>query len=301
MRVLIAGGSGLIGSRLVEILRNRGFEPRILSRKRLDNGFVWNPEKLEIDPAAVDWADAIVNLAGAGIVEKRWTKNRKRELIESRTIPTRLLRRAISESKNPPKIYLGASAIGIYGDRGDEILNEKSALGPRRDFMVDCCEQWENAHFEIEKLGLRVAVFRVPVVFSTRGGALPELIRPVRFGVSPVFGDGKMWQSWAHIDDLCGQFAWALDDEKVAGTFDSASPNSLIVKDLAQKIRSAMGRSWAVAAPVPRFFLRLVLGEMSAVLLNSNRTSSQKIEAAGFLFSFPKIEDALEDLLRRKI
>lgn len=303
-KILIAGGTGLVGHRLTQILLESGLEVAHLSRRAVaQNGqiptFLWNVEKQEIDPQAVEWADAVINLAGAGIAEKRWSAARKRELISSRVDSTRLLKTAFLKAEKKPSVYLAASATGFYGHRGEEILTENSTAG--RGFLPECTVAWEAAADEISSLGIRTVKLRIGVVFSTKGGALVELMKPARFGISPVFADGEGWNSWIHIDDLCRQFLFFLKNENQSGVFNSVAPNPLKIRELSQNIAVAMNRKWAILMPVPTVFLRLFLGEMADVVLNSTRVSSQKMEATGFGFQFPKVENALADLLKRGV
>lgn len=306
--ILIAGGSGLIGSRMTEILLKKNYSVAHLSRspggkKAGVQTFQWQPDRGQIDQKAIEWADAVINLAGAGIADKRWSPARKKELIESRVLSTQVLKKAI-ESANPeasgrPKTYLGASAIGFYGNRADEILDEKSTTSP--GFLPECTVLWEKAHDEIASLGIRTALLRIGIVFSTKGGALPELMLPIKFGTATYFADGRAWYSWIHIDDLCGQFLCLLENEKWSGVFNGVAPNPLVIKDLSKKIARGMGRGWAVPMPVPAFVLRIIFGEMADCVLNSDRVSSEKIERAGFHFQFTDPEIAVRDLLDRQI
>lgn len=302
--ILIAGGTGLVGQRLTQILTENGLEVAHLSRRAAAKNspvstFLWNVEKQEIDPQAIEWADAVINLAGAGIAEKRWSAARKRELIGSRVDSTKLLKTAILTAKNRPSVYLAASAIGFYGHRGHEMLDENSAAG--QGFLPECTVAWESATDEISALQIRTVKLRIGVVFSTKGGALVELMKPVRFGISPIFADGEGWNSWIHLDDLCGQFLFFLKNENQSGIFNAVAPNPLKTRELSRKIAVSMNRKWAISMPVPAFGLRLIFGEMADVVLNSNRVSAEKMEAAGFEFQFPDVENALADLLKRGI
>ncbi len=204
-------------------------------------------------------------------------------------------KKELKKSKNRPKTYLGASAIGWYGNRGDEILTENDA--PGTGFLPECTVAWEQAHDEIAALGPRVAKLRIGIVFSTKGGALPELMLPIKFGAATYFADGRAWYSWAHIDDICGQFLFVLENEKLDGVFNAVAPNPLVIKDLSKKIARGMGRNWAISMPVPAFLLRIIFGEMADCVLNSDRVSCEKLLAAGFKFKFLDAELAVRDLI----
>ena len=290
--ILIAGGTGLIGDRLSALLQQKGYTVRLLSRKPKGAGqYAWDPAKGTLDVAALEGVEAVINLAGAGIADGRWTAARKQLIIDSRVESARVLRTAFQKNNIFPKTYLSASAIGYYGNSGEHWMQEDTP--PLDDsFMVQCCGAWENAAEEIGALGIRTVILRIGVVLAKEGGALPEFVKPLRFGLGAYFGNGQAWYSWVHRDDICQMFIWALENEQVAGVFNAVAPNPVRNIDLVKATAKAM-RQPAVFAPAPPFALRLMLGEMSAVVLNSNRVSSEKIRAAGFHFSFPQVEGAL--------
>ena len=298
--VLIAGGSGLIGKRLSFLLNKKGYHTIFLSRqKKSDERFyLWDAQKGTIDASAIEKADYVINLAGAGIVDKRWTKKRKKILIESRTQTTQLLKDSFKNIKKP-KAYISASAIGFYGNRDDEWLTEESKPQPG-DFLSACTLAWENAAKEIMALNIRTSILRIGIVLSMNGGALPEMILPMKFGARVSFGNGKAYYPWIHIDDVCKMFIWAIENEKANGIYNAVAPDPLIIKDLAKEIQNARG-GFAIPFPAPSFGLRLVMGEMAEMLLNSSRVSSKKILDQGYEFSFPKIQDALKNILKTKV
>ncbi len=294
--VLLAGGSGLIGTRLSELLRAEGFTVRLLSRhpKGTDQ-FGWHPEKGTLDDAALSGVDYVINLAGAGIADKRWTAARKREIIDSRVKSAGLLRDAFHRMDLRPKAYLSASAIGYYGQSGERRMSETDA--PVDDsFMVQCCQAWERAAEEIAALGIRTVKFRIGVVLAEEGGALPELVKPLHFGVGTYFADGRAWYSWIHREDLCRAFIWALKNESVAGVYNAVAPQPERLKPFIQAAARAMDKK-VLLTSVPAFALRLALGEMSAVVLNSNLVADDKIRTAGFTFLHPELAGALQDIL----
>jgi len=298
--VLLAGGSGLIGSRLNELLQTKGYSTILLSRKKRENPsfYQWNVNEGTIDEDAILKADYVINLAGAGIVDKRWTTARKKELIDSRVKSASLLKDSFQKIKKP-KAYLSASAIGFYGNRGDEWLTEISAAGDD-GFLAECTVAWEEAAKGISEFDIRTAIFRIGIVLSTQGGALKEMIFPMKLGVAGYFGNGEAYYPWIHIDDVCNMFIWALENEEAEGIYNTVAPNPITVKDLTKKIKKARGR-FALTLPVPNFALQIGMGEMSEMLLNSARVSCEKIQNAGFEFEHPKLGKALKDILKRKI
>ncbi len=290
--VLLAGGSGLIGTRLAALLRERGYSVRLLTRSPRKSGeFKWDPMKGEIDAAALEGVDAIVNLAGAGIADKRWTPNRKRLIIESRVQAAQVLADAIARTGHKPKSYISASAIGYYGDSGEKVMSEPDAP-VEHSFMVDCCQQWEQAANVVAAHGIRTVKLRIGVVLALGGGALPEIVKPLRFGLGAYFGDGQAWWSWIHRDDVCNMMIWAIENSSVEGVYNAVAPTPVRGKAMVHAIAKAMKQP-AVFLPAPSFALRVVLGKMSAVILNSNRISAQKIEQAGFQFQYLQLEQAL--------
>jgi hypothetical protein len=293
--VLIAGGSGLIGSRLAEMLQEKGFSARLLTRSpRGEEQFFWNPAVGKIDDKSLQGIDYVINMAGAGIAEKRWTAARKREIVESRVQSARTLRSAFERLKIRPKAYLSASAIGYYGNSGEQEMKETD-LPLGQGFMVECCQKWEASADEIAALGIRTVKARIGIVLAKEGGALVEFVKPLRLGIGAYFADGQAWYSWIHRDDVCRFFIWAIENQQVEGVFNVVAPNPARNKDLVKAIAKAM-RQPAVLAPVPAFTLRLMFGEMSDAVLNSNLVSSEKVRKAGFEFQFSELSRALETI-----
>lgn len=303
-KILIAGGTGLVGTRLSQLLNERGEEVVHLSRKKNPNAtyptFVWDTEQGSIEEAAFEKVDYIINLAGAGIADRLWTSSRKKLLIDSRVQTTQLLSTYIQQLQSKPKAFLSAAAIGIYGDRGDEVLTEDAAIG-KDGFMVQCCEEWEAAITDLATAtGVRTATFRVGVVLSTKGGALPKMLLPLKFLTASYFGDGSQWYSWVHIDDICRMFIHAIDNKTISGTYNATSPTPLTNKDLTKKMVKALGKR-AIVVPAPEAILRLGMGEMADVVLNSNKVLPKRLESAGFQFQFPTFEEAVKDVVERKL
>jgi uncharacterized protein len=300
--VLLAGGTGLVGDRLCQILLQNGYRVMILSRKKFNNGnipiYEWDIDNGTIDENAILRADYVINLAGAGIADKGWTPERKKLIIESRTKSAALLLATFKKLNHFPKAYLSAAAIGFYGSRSDEILDEESKKG--KGFLSDSCIAWENAAQEVADTGVRTIIFRIGIVLSTKGGALAETIKPLRFGLASFFGNGKQYYSWIHIDDLCNIFLRGIEDETILGTYNAVAPNPVTNKEFT-KILKYCYRRFSILAPVPSFIMRLLLGEMADVVLGSSIVSSAKMEQEGFVFQYPELTPALTDLLDRKI
>ncbi len=300
--ILLAGGTGLIGSRLSSILAGQGHEVSLLSRKASTSGpfrtYAWDPARGVIDHDAVRQADVIINLAGAGIADARWTPARKREIIDSRVKSARLLLESMQCTGHTPACYLSGAAIGYYGERGDALVDEHAA--PGAGFLAESCVAWEEAIREVSGYGVRTAAFRIGIVLSTRGGALEKMLLPARLGTGAYFGDGSQWYSWIHIDDVCRMFVYAIENPSIEGYYNAVSPSPIQNKAFAATLMRAMNRP-QILLPAPAFALRLAMGEMADVVLNSTRVSSQKIEQTGFRFHFPELEAAILDLLTRGV
>lgn len=300
--VLIAGGSGLVGERLAQILLQNGYRVMLLSRKKYTNGnipvYEWDVEKQTIDDNAILRADHIINLAGEGIAAGRWTPERKKRIIDSRTQSAKFLLDTCQKLNTFPKTYISAAAIGYYGNRDAEILDEEST--PGNGFLAESCMAWEAAAQRWAETPARTVICRIGIVLSTQGGALAETIKPLRFGLATYFGNGKQYYSWIHIDDLCGVFLRAIEDEEIVGTFNAVAPNPVSNKEFTKKLAKAFARP-SLLLPVPTFVLRIMLGETADVVLSGSIVSSAKIEQAGFVFQYPDLFPALKDILSRKV
>ena len=295
MTTLLAGGTGFIGARLTEMLRQKGHTVRLLSRHpKGPDQFAWDLNAGTMDEKALEGVDYLINLTGAGIADKRWTAARKKELIESRTKSAQVLAAAIQQSGHKPVALVSASAIGYYGNSGERIMKESDAPVDR-SFMVECCELWEQAADEIAQMGIRTVKLRIGIVLGKEGGALREMIKPFLFGIGAYFGNGQAWYSWVHREDICRMIVWALERNEVKGVFNAVAPHPVRNKTLVQAIARARKRP-ALLLPAPALALKLLFGEMSATILNSNRISAEKAEQAGFTFLYPEVDQALEDI-----
>ena len=290
--ILITGGSGLVGKEITKILESKDYSVAWMSRSaQSQKSFIWNVEKQQIDPQAIEWADAIIHLAGTGVAEKRWTPERKKDILKSRTQSTQLLYNAIEKSQKRPSTFISASAVGFYGfNTGTNLVDESSPAGS--DFLAEVVVAWENEVKKMEALDLRTVMLRIGIVLDEVGGALGEMLKPP---VAAPLGSGAQWMSWIHIEDLARMFVFSLEKTTLQGVFNAVAPNPATNQQLTQAAAKAKGKTY-IGIGVPGFALKVVLGEMAAMVLGGNRVSSQKIQKAGFEFEFPDLEPALKDL-----
>jgi hypothetical protein len=297
-RILISGASGLIGSALVVALEADGYEVTRLVRApaRSEKELQWDPMR-EISPAQVSGFDAAIHLSGENVAG-RWTAEKKRTIRESRVVSTRNLAWAMAKAEAPPQTFICASAIGYYGNRGDEILTEDSA--PGTGFLPDVCREWEAAT-HVGMVGIRVVNLRFGIVLSKDGGALKEMLRPFRFGLGGRIGSGRQWWSWIHIDDVIAAVLHCLAAGRVrtfvSGPVNVVAPNAVTNAEFTRALASVMKRPAILA--VPGFAVRLAFGEFAEEgILSSARVVPKKLEESGFQFRFAELGAALEELLR---
>jgi uncharacterized protein (TIGR01777 family) len=297
--VLITGGTGLIGEILTDTLLAEGYQVSHLSRKTGNNPkvktYLWNIAKNEIDEHCIDGVDIVLHLAGAGIADKRWTDKRKKEIVESRTKSIALIYRAIKSKPNKVNTVISASATGYYSNRGDELLTEESP--PNTDFMAECCIEWEKAVDEGEALSLRVLKFRTGVVLQKKGGALPQMALPVKLGVGTPFGTGKQWIPWIHWQDVMNMYLFGIENTNLKGAYNMVAPLPVTNKQFTRALATQLHRPlWPIN--VPSFIFKLLLGEMSIVILGSTKVSAAKIENTGFIFKYPDLAGALQEIYK---
>ena len=296
--ILLAGGSGLVGTRLVELLKDK-YKIHILTRTpEQDEGnvkyFYWDIYKKKADPQAFV-CDFIINLNGAGIADKRWTDQRKKILIDSRVEANRTIAQMLGKTNQRPKGIFCASAMGFYGDSGDRLLTEDSPEG--KGFLAECCSLWEESSSSLKHFTKQLGMIRIGLVLAKEGGAFPKLLMTKGIGVIPYFGDGGQYYSWIHIDDLCGMFLHMIEHPEVSGIFNGVAPQALTNKALASAICDALPGS-QITVPAPAFPIRLAMGEMADVILNSNRIAESRMSLAyGYKYQFGEIEKALKDLV----
>lgn len=293
-KVLISGGTGLIGKRLSTLLQSKGYEVRLLSRNKKAvsdyQTFLWNIEEGYIDELAFKDVDYIIHLAGAGISDRKWTKKRKKAIIDSRVLSTELLLQTISKLKTPVKAFISSSAIGYYGSITSDTIFEETHQ-PANDFLGEVCKQWEDAVFKYKDKNIRTVAIRTGIVLSKNGGALSKMKTPI---ISPL-GNGKQYMPWIHIDDLCEMYIKAIEDESMEGVFNGVSPEHQTNKSLSKILAKSLKKPF-LPIGVPSFILKLVFGEMATILLNGSRVSSEKIKNAGFSYKHSTLINALEDL-----
>lgn len=297
MKILVTGANGLVGGSLVPFLTTGGHEVVRLGRGRKRAGSAsWDPEKGVIDRAALESLDAVVHLAGENISTGRWTPAKKARIHDSRVHGTRLLCEALAGLERPPKVLVAASAIGFYGDRGRDLVDEDSA--PGSGFLADVCKEWEAATAPAAAAGIRVVNLRIGVVLSTAGGALASLLTPFKLGAGGPVGDGHQYMSWIAIDDLVDAIHFALTTPALSGPVNAVAPTPVTNGEFARTLATVLSRPAIV--PFPAFAVRLLFGEMGEeLLLSSTRVEPHRLQAAGFRYRLPTLESALRHLLGR--
>ena len=293
-KVLITGGSGLIGRRLSFLLKSRGYEVRILSRsnnpKNNYKTFVWNVSEQYINDSAFEGLNHIIHLAGAGIADKRWSEKRKKEIIASRVASTNLLYNSVKRLKTPLNSFISASATGYYGAVTSETIFEEKDK-PAKDFLGKVCSLWEDSIFQFNEIKIRTVALRTGIVLSKDGGALKKMKTPIITSL----GNGKQYMPWIHIDDLCELYIKAIEDEQFKGAFNAVSPEHISNLSFSKKISKIFNYPF-LALGAPSLILQIVFGEMSTIILNGSRISANKIQQAGFKFKFENLEKALKNL-----
>ena len=305
IRVLITGGSGLIGRHLTDMLLEDHYKVAWLSR-RVDGSpnkpsgsdvgmFRWDVERGDIEGEAVEWADAVVHLAGAGVAERRWTPRRKRTILDSRVRATRLLARSLRAAKRRSKVVVAASATGLYGsDGGGDWMAEEHDPGAR-DFLAEVVRRWEDEIAAITDTGVRSVVVRIGIVLSRDGGVLPKMMLPFRLGLGSPVGAGTQYMSWIHIEDLCRMIVHALADSAWHGVYNGAAPQPVTNAVFSEELARAMDKPFFMPA-VPAFVLRMAMGEMSSIVLGGARVSCAKTRREGFTFHYPTLQAAFGEL-----
>ncbi len=293
MRVLVSGASGLVGSALVPALESAGHSVvRLVRRDPAANEIRWDPAG-GIAAGALEGFDAAVHLAGESIAG-RWTAAKKARIRDSRVQGTRTLAAALAGAAQRPKVMVCASAIGIYGDRGDEVLREESA--PGSDFLAEVSQQWEAATEPAARAGMRVVSLRFGVVLSRRGGALAQMLPPFRMGAGGRIGSGRQWMSWITLDDVVGVIQHALATDSLRGPVNTVAPTPVTNAEFTRALGEALHRP--TIFPLPAFMVRLMFGEMGdALLLGSQRVDCGKLQASDFRFRHPELQPALQALL----
>ncbi|MFY0603496.1 MAG: TIGR01777 family oxidoreductase [Flavobacteriaceae bacterium] len=290
-KVLISGGSGLIGKQLSFLLTTKNYAVNILSRNPTNsNEYKWDIKQGYIDEKAFENIDYIIHLAGAGIADKRWTSERKQEIIDSRVMSTELLLLKVSELKIPLKGFISASGIGYYGAiTSEHIFNESDTAN--NDFIGNVCQLWEDAALKFDLANIRTTILRTGIVLSKKGGALAKMKTPI---ISPI-GSAKQYLPWIHIDDICEMYLYSIENPKMKGIYNAVAPEHHTSSSFSKALAKALKRIY-IGLPVPGFLLKLLFGELAIILLKGSRVSSKKISQHGYNFKFSKLKDALKDV-----
>jgi len=299
MKILISGASGLVGTHLIPTLKAKGHEVYKLVRKTPKNSdeIQWNAKTgiFEKELSKIENFDAVVHLAGDNVADGSWTKEKKQRIRESRTVGTKVLVDSLKKLENPPKTFISASAIGFYGNRGDEILTEDSAKG--EGFLSEVCGEWEAEAKKAADFGARVVMLRIGVVLSKDGGALAKMLTPFKFGVGGVVGSGKQWMSWIDLEDLISIVHFALEDENLNGAVNVTAPKPVTNQEFTKTLGAAISRP--TIFPIPEFAVKLIFGEMGeTLLLEGARILPKRLTESGFNFKHQNLEEALKDILR---
>jgi uncharacterized protein (TIGR01777 family) len=298
MKILIGGSHGLVGTALVKSLEAAGHEISRLVRHYPNSSseIEWSPDRYSIALARIEGFDAVVNLAGESIAEGRWTDEKKRRIRESRVKGTKLLGDALANLAKPPTTFICASAIGYYGNRGDETLTESSAPGD--DFLSEVCVEWEKATSLATEKGIRVVNARFGIILDTNGGALKKMLPPFRMGVGGKIGSGKQWMSWIALADVIGALNFALVTDTLRGPVNFVAPNPVINAEFTKTLGRVLSRP--TLFPIPAFAVRLLFGEMGdALLLGNQRVEPERLKSTGYQFQYSQLEPALAAILQK--
>jgi uncharacterized protein (TIGR01777 family) len=297
MKILISGSHGLVGTALIQALESEGYDIFRLVRyaPHSETEIEWSPDRYSIALARLEGFDAVVHLAGESIAEGRWTDEKKKRIRESRVKGTRLLGDALANLSQPPKTFVCASAIGYYGDRGDELLTEKSA--PGKDFLSDVCVEWEKATALASEKGIRVVNCRFGIILDAKGGALKKMLPPFRMGVGGKIGSGKQWMSWIALDDVVRGIKFALANDSIRGPVNFVAPAPVTNARFTKTLGKVLSRP--TLFPIPAFGVRLLFGEMAdALLLSSQRVAPTVLQTSNFLFQYSQLDSALRQVLK---
>jgi uncharacterized protein (TIGR01777 family) len=299
MRILITGANGLIGKALQRSFAEKGYEMLLAGRgePKKQNEIRWSVEVgfREEDLHRLEGLDAVIHLAGENISGLRWTEEKKRAIRDSRVHGTHNVVNTLANLERKPKVFIASSAMGFYGDRGDEIVTETSKPGD--NFLADVCREWEMESRRAEDSGIRTVLLRTSIVLSKDGGALATMLTPFKFGVGGVIGSGKQWMSWVSLEDVVGIVNFAIENENLRGAVNVASPNPVTNEEFTKTLGEVLYRPTIL--PLPEFAVNLVFGEMGdALLLNSTRVEPRRLKEAGYEFKFKDLKSAIENAVK---
>jgi uncharacterized protein (TIGR01777 family) len=293
-KVCVMGATGLVGRALCASLERAGVEVQRYSRAARPGFIAWNPQAGELDVAGFDGVDAVVNLAGENLANKRWTSARKQALRESRVVSTQLLASRLAELTNPPRVLINASAVGFYGHRGEDAVYEESPTGT--GFLAELCQAWEQATAPAAVRGIRVVLARFGIVLTTEGGALAKMLPVFRLGLGGRLGSGQQFMPWISMPDAVSVIRFLMSAQGIAGPVNCVAPEATTNEQFTETLSIVLRRPAFFA--VPNFALRTALGELSEALLEGANVRPRVLEQAGFRFDYPRLEDALEAILR---
>lgn len=297
--ILIAGGTGLIGKRLTTILLQKKYTVKILTRRVSPQNrathFVWDVDNAYIDEQAFQGVSVIINLAGANIGSKRWTNRRKKEILDSRVKSTQLLWHYVQKEKISIEKFITSSAIGYYGTvTSAHVFTENDLSGA--DFLAHVCAQWEQAALSFKQNQIKTVTLRTGVVLSAEDGALVKMLQPIRLGVGSVLGNGQHYIPWIHVEDICQIYLWALENEKIEGIYNAVAPQHIKNDTFTHLLADLLHKKIRLPA-VPKWVLQVLLGDMSVLVTEGSRVSSEKLQQAGFDFQWTDLKKALQNLL----
>ncbi len=307
--VLISGGTGLIGTKLTTHLTERGYDVIVLSRnkeKASKNPAItysyWDVKKKILDDEVIKKADHIIHLAGAGVMDKKWTEEYKNEIVESRTKSSALLINSLKSNANHVQSFVSASAIGWYGEDKDPLIRKDGFIETDpadKSFLGETCLLWESSVDPVKELGIKLVKLRTGIVLSNDGGAFKEFKLPVKFGAAGILGNGRQAISWIHIDDMCRLYVEAIENKDMHGVYNAVAPSPVTNKQLVMSIAKKFRNTFYIPVHVPEFLLKIMMGKRSVEILKSATVSAKKIKATRFTFLYPTIDAALNDLVKK--
>ena len=301
--ILITGGTGLVGKALTKQLVEKNYAVIILTRSLKDvptqkniSYALWNVKEKQIDVNAIKKADAIIHLAGAGVMDQKWTAAYKKEIRDSRVKSSELILNTLKQNEHKVQVIVSASAIGWYGEDKKQGHFFEESENADQAFLGEVCKEWEESIEPAIAMGIRVVKLRTGIVLSNKGGAYPEFKSSLKFGVASILGSGKQMISWIHIDDLCRQYIFALENETLVGSYNSVAPKPVDNKTMTLAIAKTIKGTFYIPVHVPQFVLTVMLGDRSVEILKSATVSTEKIKQAGFAFLYPTIEAAIKQI-----